>query len=476
LDFYFGYLHVELIENLGDHDMRALDPHERDNRPNTGSPPPASVAARERPPSPGNGRIDARLLKAVFATSLLNGLELFDFTVFAFFGAIVGDRFFPFVQPMTSLLLAAATFGVGFLARPLGGLLLGAYADRCGRQPALLLSCWFATLGTAAIALSPTYEQIGIAAPLLVVVSRVLQGLAVGGEIGPAAALAMEAAPPSKRGFVIGCQLAGHGIAPLFGASLGALLSGMLTPTQLFDWGWRVAFAMGLPLIGIAYYLRRKLQEGGISDRTATGDARRRPVAQLFRHHRRIIAMATLLMGFRTVPLYAVVYFLPTYMAHVIHQPMLNGFLASTLSAVLLIALSPAAGIVIDKLPRRKPLLFATACGTAIGVYVLFVAMTPAATAARLLIGIASITALIVLGGCAATVLVLEALPYNVRATGHGSTYGLGAGMFGGTAQLAVAALMKWTANPMSVAWYVVPCCLLSAGAAIAFNERRPER
>lgn len=420
-----------------------------------------------------DGRIEPQLLRAAFATSLLNGLALFDLAVFGFFGAIIGDRFFPFVEPMTSLLLVAATFGVGLLARPLGGLLLGAYADRRGRLPALVVSCWLATLGTAAIALCPTYERVGMAAPLILVAARLLQGFAVGGEIGSAAAFLMEASPPSRRGFLLGCQLAGDGLAPLFGATLSVLLGSTLVPAQLFDWGWRVAFAAGLPLIGVAYCLRRKVQASGAFDMTAARDSQRGPVAQIFRRHRTLLIWATLLMGFRTVPLFEIVNFVPAYSGRVIHEPVSAGFLASALSSVLLITLSPLAGMVIDKLPRRKPLLLGCIGATAIGVYLFFVAMTRAASAALLLTGIASITAPILLGGCAATVLLLEALPRGVRATGYGATYALGAGAFGSTAPLVVTALMKWTANPLSIAWYVAPCCLLSAAAAIAIEERR---
>ena len=423
-----------------------------------------------------DGRIEPQLLRAVFATSLLNGLTLLDLTVFGFFAAIIGDRFFPFTEPMTSLLLVAATFGAGLFARPLGGFVLGAYADRRGRVAALVLGGWLATLGTAVIVLCPTYERFGIAAPLIFVVARWVQGFAVGGAIGPAAALVIEAAPPSRRGFLLGCQLAGHGLAPFFGASLCALLANALMPAQLFDWGWRLAFATGLPLIGVAYYLRRTVQ-APVFDGIAAKDSRRHPVVQVFRHHRVFLLCATMLMGFRTVPLYAIVYFVPAYvMSRVIHEPMQVGFLAPAFLGMLLIALSPGAGVVIDKLPRRKSPLLVCIVGTAMGVYLLFAVLAKADHLALLVIGIASITALIVFGGCASTVLLLEALPRGERATAYGATYALGAGAFGSTTPLAVTALMKWTANPLSVGWYLVLCCLVSAVAAIAIKERRVGR
>ena len=448
-DFYIGHLHIDSSSDAKGNDMANM--------------------ARD-------GGIEPQLLRAVFATSLLDGLALFDLTLFGFFGAVIGDRFFPFTKPMTSLLLVAATFGVGFLARPLGGLLLGAYADRRGRLSALVLSCWLATFGTALIALCPTYERIGIAAPLIFIAARCVQGFAVGGEIGATAAWVIEAAPQSRRGFLLGCQLMGHGLAPLFAASLGVLLNNALMPAQLFDWGWRLAFASGLPLIGVAYYLRRTLRERGTFKGTAARSNRSPPLVQVLCHHR-VFLCATVLMGFRTVPLYAIVHFVPTYILNrAIHAPMQVGFLAPALSAALTTALSPLAGSVIDKLPRRKPLLLACIGGTAVGVYLLFVVMTITGSAALPLAGIASIIAMIVFGGCAATVLVLEAMPRAGRATAYGASYALGAGAFESTAPLAVTALMKWTASPLSVGWYLVVCCLLSAVAAVVIRERRVER
>lgn len=438
-----------------------------DDRPTaTGSPFPATSPGTASD-FPVEARLDTALIKAALATSLVNGLALFDFIVFGFFASMIGDRIFPFTAPMVTPLLAAATLGAGLVARPLGGLVIGAYADRRGRPRALLLSCWLASVGTAMLALCPPYARVGLAAPAIAVVARVLQGIALGGEIGPAAALVMEAAPRRRRAFLLGCQLAGNGLALLAGASLGLLMTKVLTPGQLFAWGWRAALAAGMPLIGAAYYLRRLLPEPPENRRPPA------PLTQLYRAHLGTVAKAALLAGFGTVPLYAVVFFMPAYMVRLINGPDTTGFAATALCAVLVTVLAPIAGLVVDALPRRKPVVLASAAGMAIGAYALLRWMPVAGTTAWLMAGIGLATALATLGGCAATVLVLEALPREVRATGFGTAHALGAAAFGGTVPLVVAGLMKWTADPMSVAWYAVACCIVSAGAALALKECR---
>jgi MHS family proline/betaine transporter-like MFS transporter len=416
-----------------------------------------------------------RILNIVIATALVNGLELFDVIVFGLFAAIIGGQFFPFAGATNAALFAAATFGAGFWARPLGALVIGAYADRFGRRKALIATCWIATLGTAAIAFCPPYGMLGIAAPVIVVVARILQGLAAGGEIGPSSAFVMEAVPATRRGYFVCCQLAGNGLAPLLAASVGAILSGLLSPAQLSAWGWRIAFAVGIPLVAVSYYARRQLSDADArnSAKSKSGGKAYEPIRELFRHHGKTLALATLLTSCSTVPLYAVVLYMPTFMSHVIHKPIVTGFLSTVISALLLMALSPLLGLLIDKTPRRKPLLLAAAVGGALAAYPVILLITRVGTAAALLIGVSCMTAFAAFGGCVAAVFVLEALPRHVRATGRGTSYALGAALFGGTSPLIVTALIKWTGDPVSIAWYVVPCCLLSAGAVLGLKEKR---
>src|SRR4051794_29698532 len=180
--------------------------------------------------------------KAILATVIGSGLEWFDFSGYAFFAAIIGKLFFPAGNETTSLLLALATFGVGFVMRPLGGIAFGIYADKVGRKRALSLAMLVMALGSATIALAPTYESIGVAAPCLIVVARMLQGLSAGGEMGGATAFLTEHAPVNRRAFYSSWIQTSVGFAVVIGSITGAVITSSLSPESLTSWGWRVPF------------------------------------------------------------------------------------------------------------------------------------------------------------------------------------------------------------------------------------------
>jgi MHS family proline/betaine transporter-like MFS transporter len=423
--------------------------------------------------SAGNHQNPRELLKTVIAASLVTGLEMFDFTVFGFFAVMIGDQFFPAKDPMTSLLWAVGTFGVGFFMRPLGAMMIGAYADRVGRRAAMARSTWMMALGTAALGLCPSFASIGVAAPLIVIVGRSLQGFAVGGDIGVAATFVMEAGPVSRRGYLVSWQLASQGAAALLGATLGLLLTGMVSPAALASWGWRIPFLLGLLIAPVGLYVRRRLREDPNPAATAGNDGT--PIAELYREHGTTILLAMLMMMGQTIPVYAIVYYMPSYVTRVMHMPAVTGFLASALSALLLVVIPPLAGRLTDRLPRRKPLaLLASGC-TALLVYPVFLAITRANSALPILCGVGLISTVVALGAGVVTLLVLEALPARVRASGVAISHALHVALFGGTAQFIVTGLIRWTGDPMSAAWYVAPACAVSFCALILFKEQRFE-
>lgn len=421
----------------------------------------------------GNQEDRGELLKIVVATSLVTGLEMFDFTVFGFFAVMIGDQFFPSSDPLTSLLLAVGTFGVGFFMRPLGAIMIGAYADRVGRSAAMTRTTWMMGLGTAAIGLCPSFATIGVSAPIIIVAARSLQGLALGGDIGTAATFVMEAGPVSRRGYLVSWQVASQGAAALLGASLGVLLSHVLPPAALASWGWRIPFLVGLLILPVGLYVRRGLRETPIP--ATTGSSSRTPLAELSREHGRTILLAMLMMMGQTIPVYAIVYYMPSYVTRVMHMPAVTGYLASALSALLMVAIPPLSGLITDRRPRRKPLVLFTSGCTALLVYPVFLMITHAKSALPILIGVGLISALVALGAGVVALLVLEALPARVRASGIAISHALHVALFGGTAQFIVTGLIRWTGDPMSVAWYVAPACAVSFCALMLFKEQHFE-
>lgn len=356
--------------------------------------------------------------------------------------------------------------------RPLGEIMFGAYADRVGRRAAMTRTTWMMALGTAALGLCPSFASIGLIAPLIIIAGRSLQGFAVGGDIGVAATLMMEAGPVSRRGYLLSWQLASQGAAALLGATLGVLLTSTLSSSALASWGWRIPFLIGLLIAPVGLYIRRRLPEDPIPAAARNGGT---PLVELCREHGATILLAMLMMAGQTIPVYAIVYYMPSYVTRVIHMPAITGFLASALSALLLIVIPPLAGRLIDRLPRRKPLaLLASGC-TAILVYPVFLMITRATNALPILCGVALISTMVALSAVAVALLVLEALPARVRASGMAVSHALHVALFGGTAQFIVTGLIRWTGDPMSAAWYVAPACAVSFCALMLFKEQRTE-
>src|ERR1700730_1802724 len=212
-------------------------------------------------PTHAVGREPAIPTSAVVATVLGNALEFYDFTAYAFFAVIIGRAFFPAHDPFVSLLLSVAAFGVGFITRPVGGIVIGAYADRAGRKPAMMLSIGLMALGMVLLAATPSYASIGLAAPILVVLARLIQGVALGGEVGPATSYRLDASPPGNRGQYGAWQVASQGAAAALAGALGVALSLLLDTNDMQSWGWRIPFIVGIAIVPVGLIMRGQLQE-----------------------------------------------------------------------------------------------------------------------------------------------------------------------------------------------------------------------
>jgi MFS transporter, MHS family, proline/betaine transporter len=266
--------------------------------------------------------------------------------------------FFPTQSQYGSLLLATATFGVGFFMRPVGGIVLGILADRKGRKAALLLIIVLMTVAIALIGFAPTYAAIGVAAPLIIVFARLLQGFATGGEFASATAFLIESAPAGRRGYYGSWQMVGQSLAALLGALLGALLARLLTPEALEDWGWRVPFWFGLTIGPVGLFIRRYVEETEpfLASRRTSG-ALPAIGAALAAHYRgTLVSMGLVVAG--TIQFYVILLYMPTFASTELHLPLGQAFLAQAVGLACMIAVIPFSGALSDHV-GRKPVLVA---------------------------------------------------------------------------------------------------------------------
>lgn len=405
--------------------------------------------------------------RVVAATVAGNALEFYDFVTYAFFAVYIGKTFFPASTPLGSLLLSVAVFGVGFVSRPLGGILIGAFADRTGRKPAMLLTIGLITVGTLGLALTPSYASIGLAAPIIVVCCRLIQGLALGGEVGPSSAFLIESAPPNQRGLYASWQLASQGVATLVAGTFGIVMISMLTPAELQAWGWRVPFAVGLLLLPVAFYLRRNMPE---TLHAAPVHAENVGMKGLLRQ-RRIITLAVLVVLGGTVSNYVGNY-MTTYAIATLKFPPLIAMGATVMVGIATLAFSLLGGWLCDRY-GRKPVMLWPRIATAVLTVPAFGLLVSHPTQATLLGVTTFLAALTAVSGAASLVAIPELLPRGIRATGLSIAYAVGVALFGGTTQFVVTWLIGATGNPAAPAWYVAGTSIVTAIAMMALPESR---
>jgi MFS transporter, MHS family, proline/betaine transporter len=401
--------------------------------------------------------------KIVIAAIIGNLLEFFDFTVYSFFALTIAKLFFPSHDPVVSTLLALFAFAIGFVARPAGGFVLGHYADKRGRRAALTLTIFLMAIGSAMIGLAPTYATIGLAAPALIIFARLLQGFAQGGEFGAATATLLETGSAKGRGFRASWQLASQGAAALMGSGIAALLSYQLTSEQLLDWGWRVPFLVGTLIMPVGVYLRRHIVEEPPKAKTARSAFEPGMVRKWFLTVFAIMGM--------TVATYVLMYYIPTYSIQYLKMPAKLSMLVSICAAVVSLTLCPVWGALSDKMQRRKPLIV-------IGRVVLIVLLYPAFWLMNQFPSLPVMVGLIMLlmlfytmGSAPAYALMPENFPKHVRAGYLASAYAVAVSVFGGSAQLVVAWLIKITGNTMAPAWYMIVCVVISLIAVSMLEE-----
>ncbi|MFL6645023.1 MAG: MFS transporter [Paraburkholderia fungorum] len=405
--------------------------------------------------------------RTIFAAALGNGLEFFDFTVYSFFAALIGKLFFPAGSELGALMMSLATFGVGFVVRPLGSIVIGAYADRVGRKQALVLTVSLMALGTGMIGLAPTYAAIGLAAPGIIVLGRLLQGFSAGGEVGAATTLLMESGSAGRRGSLVSWQMASQGGAALVGALVAATLSRSLSHEALLAWGWRVPFLIGLLIGPLGFYLRKHLDETLPPAHAVTAAARKSRI-----EWRQIVAGTMLVIG-GTSSMYVIVFFLPSFLTMTTGMPAAVSLLAGCTAGLVLLIGSPFAGRLADRMPRRKTLLYAVSVVSLVVLLPAFYAIRTWPSIYIVVLVVFVLIGLMTLSSPAGFVLILEAFKPEVRATSLGIIYALGVTIFGGFAQLIVSALWRMSGSFYAPAWYVLACGLVSFAGIVLFKEAK---
>jgi MFS family permease len=399
--------------------------------------------------------------------TLGNALEFYDFLIFSFFAVQIGQTFFPAANPQTSLLSALATFGAGFLTRPIGALVIGGLGDRLGRRPMLLVSFALIGLSTLGFAVTPRYASIGFAAPVIVVLCRLVQGFALGGEVGASSAFLAEVAPTRRRGRFVSLQFVGHGVAMLAAGLVGVALSSVMDDGALTAWGWRIAVGLGIAVVPIGLVLRGTLPETlhrEVSAKTAPRLASYRGVAAF--------AFLTMLSG--TIATYVLGY-MTTYAKTVLHLPSGVSFGATVAVGVAYTLGSAAAGAASDKLGRRPLMIWPMAIATVLIMPGFWLLSHLAGTATLYAVSFV-LRLLLAMAAATAFVTFTEALPLRVRSGAIAVLYAIATSVFGGSTQFVVAWLMSVTGDPLAPAWYMLAAALLGLVAMIRMRETAPVR
>lgn len=401
-----------------------------------------------------------------------NALEWYDFIVFGVMTAIISGVFFPADNAYASLLMTTATFGVGFALRPIGGILIGAFADRRGRRAALQLIITLTTVATALIAFAPPYAAIGLGGPMMIVIARMLQGLATGGEFASATAFLIEIAPDGRAGFYGSWQMFGQGFAMLIGAAIGAIITRELSHDQLYAWGWRVPFLVGLLIAPVGFWMRKHLREPEpLVEEAMSGRPAASASTRLLQSPRALLS-SFLLTTSATVSFYVLVIYLPTFANKSLHIALPDAFAAQCVGIFFMIVLIPIFGALSDKLGRTRLLKLSHIVYLAL-IYPCFswVIAHPSAMHFMVMQIILCSAFGAVLGPYSTA--VAEQFPVRIRSTGMAVSYNIAVMIFGGFAQFFITWLLHTTGSLMTPAFYIAFGSIAGLLGCLMLTSRR---
>jgi MFS family permease len=412
------------------------------------------------------GRPQPSQTMRVTAAILGNALEFYDFTVYAAFATWLAKAFFPTENPSTGLLLSVATFGVGFVARPLGAIVIGAYADHHGRKPAMTLTIWMMAVASGMIGLLPTYSQIGVLAPILLVFARLLQGFSTGGEMGPTTTYLLESAPESRKGFFGSWQLASQSLGTVISGLVGLLLALMITPDATNSWGWRVPFLIGILIAPVGYYIRRNLDE--TIDTSEAHDSMGKVISDVVSNHWQKILLCILLISGATITQYFFLY-TATYAINTLHYSSGWSMAANLATGISGVVFSLVGGLLADKFGIKTIALVPRLIVTLL-LYPALQLVVTSGSPIMLVVVAAGLMSLHAMSGGAGIVLIPLIFPSAVRTSGLSIAYALGVTIFGGTAQLVFTWIIATTGDKLSWIWYIIAMSIISFLATLAIK------
>ncbi len=411
--------------------------------------------------------------RAILSCAIGNFFELFDFTIYGFFAVPISRAFFPSNDPMMSMLGTFATFGVAFLMRPVGAIILGAYGDRMGRRAALVLTIGLMAAATGLTGLIPSYAQIGVLAPILLVLCRLVQGFSTGGEWGGAAAFLVEYAPPGKRGLTGSWQQFSTQIGAVSGSLAAAFLASSLSPEDYYSWGWRIPFILGFLLGPIGYYLRKKVAETPAFEQIVESrKVERSPIGVAFHEFRGRMLSAFGLSIIGCIANYVFVVYLVSYAINTMKLPPGIALTCAVASGLVVIVLTPLVGALSDRIGRR-PLILACALLNLIFDYPLFLLAINGGTFQALLLALVINSVFQSMYTGTIPSILAEMFPTRVRYTALSVSYGFAVMLFGGFAPLISTWLVSVTGNPYAPAFYIMFGGALSAIAILTMKEYR---
>ena len=417
---------------------------------------------------PGAAPGQSTLKKVVIAATIGNVLEWFDFVIYGFLAVTLSEVFFPTGNPTVSLLVTFGAFGLAYLVRPLGAIFVGSYTDRHGRKAGLTLSIALMMVGTTVMAVTPGYAAIGIAAPLLITLARLLQGFSVGGEFGSSVAFLMEHGT-QRRGFAASWQFSVAGLITALASLFGIALTTLLTHDQLLGWGWRVPYFFGMLVGPAGLYIRSRLSETAEFLEAEQPEAI--PIRELLSRHPLQVLLALGASIISNSSFYILLY-IPTYGQKTLHLPAYTGFLATLVGGVVLAVFCPVFGHWSDKI-ARPTIMVATSALFVVTSWPAFFLMSAWPTLAACMIACSWLQLLKAGYSGVLPSLLGEQFPVATRALGVSLSFSTAVTIFGGFAPFVATWLIAVTGNPLSPSYYLVVTAALSFVALAAIQRRR---